>query len=66
MPEVRSAPDTVLTVSRTTTILSSLGETRPHVTIGVLDKLAVLLLLRKTFNDHYIRSIQRAEQKIIP
>lgn len=39
---------------------------RAHVTFGVVDRLAVPVLLGSTFIDGYVRPVHLAERKFVP
>lgn len=55
MPEIRRASNTKLVVSRTITLQLRMGESCTRVTIGVVDKLAVSVLLRTTSIDGFVK-----------
>lgn len=64
MPESRSASDTRLVVSGILTLHLLAGELHTLVAFDVMDKLAVLVLIRTTFIDTFIKSIHQTEEPI--
>lgn len=65
MPEMCSAFDTKLFLSGTITLHLMICESRTLVTFGVVDKLALPVLLGMTFIDRYIRSVYPAEKRTV-
>lgn len=66
MAEIQRAPDGKLAGTGTMTLHLAMGQSRTRVTFGVIDRLAVHLLLVTTFVDKYISSIHPAKRNIFP
>lgn len=66
MLEIRSASDTKLKVSEIITLNICMDESQTRVTFGVVNKLAVPVLLVTKLIDRAIKSIHTAERKIVP
>lgn len=64
VPEIRSASDTRLSVLGTITLHLRMGESRTCVMVGVVEKLAVPMLLRKTIIDRFIKQVNRTKGKL--
>lgn len=62
MREVQSVSDTRLVVSGTIIIHIRVGESRTQLMYGLVDKLAVLVVLVMNFIDRFIMSIEPAEK----
>lgn len=65
MPEIQSASDKKLVMSETITLYLRIGESRARVTFGVVDNLAALVLLGRTFIDRLKTSIDPTERKVV-
>lgn len=63
MLEIRSESDTRLTVSGTARLHFRMSESHISVKPGVVDKLALSVLLRTNFFDQFLQSINGAERK---
>lgn len=66
MPEIRSASDTRLDVSRAITLNPCLGGLLTKVAFGVVNKFTKPVLLGPTFIDEITESIHPIEMNIIP
>lgn len=66
MPEIQDACDRKLVVSGTITLHPRIADSPTRVAFGVVDELAVPVLLGTAFIDRFVNSIQPTERKIIP
>lgn len=65
-PEIRSATDRILVAFGNTTHHLCIGESRYQATFGMVDKLALPVLLQTTFIDKFTKTIHPAEREIVP
>lgn len=66
MPDIHSAQDTKLKVSRTITFHLLMGESRARVNFGVVKKLVVPALLGKKYICRFTKSVDLVERKVVP